>query len=282
MTRVLFVSGAQGADYQCDMVLHGLRTLLGADCVDARKLPCLYEGSPAIGLWSIYGNLPDIPIDREDIPAKIASRYFDAIIYGSVHRNRDYLDAVRAAYPPTRIAFIDGEDDHCTAPLNGAGVYFKREIPADPAYDWILPIEFAIPASKIRMDAQHKTIVMAPCDPRDRATYAYYASESAYYDQYSSALFGYTMRKGGWDCARHYEIMAAGALPYFANLEACPARTMWRLPKLDLVRARELCDRWMGAASAAEWTDLHERVHATLVRDLTTEAMARYVLEHLT
>eukprot|EP00960_Hanusia_phi_P056683 763340-Hanusia_phi.AAC.14 len=31
-------------------------------------------------------------------------------------------------------------------------------------------------------------------------------------------------RQAGWDCMRHYEILAAGAIPYFFNLTTCPRR----------------------------------------------------------
>ena len=36
--------------------------------------------------------------------------------------------------------------------------------------------------------------------------------------------FAITTRRGGWDCLRHYEIAAAGAVPCFRQLEAKPAR----------------------------------------------------------
>jgi hypothetical protein len=283
VTRVLFISGAQGADFQCDMLLHGLRSTLGPDCVDLNRFDSMYEGSPRIGFWSVYGNPPDVPIDRTDIPAKIAARYFDAVVYGSIHRCNQHLDAVRAAYPPSRIAFIDGEDDYGHASLRGAGLYFKREIPDDPAYDWMLPIQFCIPQSKVRDFHEicaTKTRLMSPLDPRDRSTYQYYESESGYYDQYSQSYFGLTMKKGGWDCSRHYEILASGCMPYFLDLENCPRRTMNWLPKLALIRARRFGEEWMDLLHG-EWCDLMFQVRRELFAHMTTEAMAEYVLGEL-
>ena len=50
-----------------------------------------------------------------------------------------------------------------------------------------------------------------------------FASEAAYYADLARSRFAITTRRGGWDCLRHYEIAAAGAVPCFRNLEAKPA-----------------------------------------------------------
>src|SRR5712671_4352045 len=115
--RVLYLSGATGADYQCDMLLHGIRTLLGPDCVDVNKLEFMYQNWPHPPFYSIYSLLPDIEIDRTDIGGKIRARYFDLIIYGSIHRYREHGELVRSLYPRNRIVYIDGEDDHSTVDL---------------------------------------------------------------------------------------------------------------------------------------------------------------------
>jgi len=258
------------------MLFHGLRSLLGPDCVDVRRISFMYHDTPSPPFFTVYGLLPDIPVDREDIPGKIRARYFDAVIYGSVHRNRDYFDEVRAVYPPSRIAYIDGEDDWSVAEI-GPGLYFKRELnDGHPAS--YFPIEFCIPREKIRLDSPTKTRLMSPLIPGDPSTYLYYGDEPAYYDQYAVSYFGRTRLKGGWDCCRHYEIMAAGCLPYFEGLESCPTRTLFRLPKPELLHARQLYDR----GSLDLWEYLMEKVRTVLLRDLTTESMARYLLEKLT
>jgi len=277
--KVLYITGAAGADYMADVVMHGLRSLLGPDLVDVNKMWFMYDTSPHYMFHSLYKLLPDILVDREDIPAKINSHYFDAIVYGSTHRCVDHLDHVRAAYPRNKIAFIDGEDDHGICGTLGQGWYFKREMPA-PHPD-MLPIQFGIPKEKIRpIDLARKTMLMAPCDPRDRTTYQYYDSESRYYDQYSDAYFGYTMKKGGWDCMRHVEIMAAGALPYFADLESCPVETLALFPKEELLRARIIHDTWPQHKDEYYIAILQNTVY-TLQTQVTTEAIARRVLDRL-
>ena len=40
--RILYISGAEGPDYVCDMLFHGLRRLLGADVVDVNRLWYMY------------------------------------------------------------------------------------------------------------------------------------------------------------------------------------------------------------------------------------------------
>jgi hypothetical protein len=43
-----------------------------------------------------------------------------------------------------------------------------------------------------------------------------------------------------WDCFRHYEILAAGSVPYFFDLEKAPAQTLANLPKQLLLELRGL------------------------------------------
>jgi hypothetical protein len=49
------------------------------------------------------------------------------------------------------------------------------------------------------------------------AAYAF-ESESDYYADLRGARFGVTTKRAGWDCLRHYEIAANGAVPCFRNL----------------------------------------------------------------
>lgn len=295
MTRVLFVSGAGMPDYQCDMLMHGLRELLGADAVDVARIWYLYAGDFADGRndlsalygrgFSIYGLLgDDRDVDRSDIAAKIAARHFDLVVFGSVRRCLDHLDLVLAHYPPRAIAFVDGEDDQSVfAPLVGRGVYFKRELVTEsPA---VRPIHFAIPRSKIATEAVPKTRFHAEIDPDDRRTYVY-TDEASYYRGYGQSFFGLTRRKAGWDCLRHYEIMANRCIPDFADIERCPPATMVPLPKYELWAARrELVGAGREAISSLEgrdrWEQLWRAIERVLHARLTTVALARYVLDSM-
>ena len=281
--KILYLSSASGADYQCDMIMHGLRSLLGPDLVDINKIEFMYQGWPHPPFYSIYALLPNIEVDREDIQKKIQTRYFDLIVYGSIQRYREHFDLVKSVYPTNRIVFIDGEDDHSTVDYVGAGIYFKREL-TDQHHPNILPIQFCIPKEKIRLEPFEKTRLMSPLIPGDYSSYIYYGDESKYYDQYSESYFAKTRKKGGWDCCRHYEIMAAGAIPYFDDIENCPTKTLFRMPKEGLLMARRIHDGW-GIDMDVEDTisDLYDPLLAdiwhNLTTQLTTESMAKYILD---
>src|SRR6266704_1995953 len=97
--KILFLSeGSHTCDYLRDMVFHGLRTLMGPDVVDVNRLNSMYQEADKSQMYgrgfTIYGLLPDIAVDREDIPRKIRDRYFDLVVYGSIHRFHDYYHEV--------------------------------------------------------------------------------------------------------------------------------------------------------------------------------------------
>jgi len=278
--KILYISKAEGADYLCDMIFHGLRSLFGPDVVDVNKIHFMYKGTPYPPFFTVYGNLSEIEVDRTDISRKIQTQYFDMIVYGSIQRCQSYLDEVCSTYPAHRIAFLDGEDDNVICSVRGRGLYFKRELDV-PDTD-LLPIQFCIPKEKILPEIPPKTRLMSLLNPADRTTYTYYASEAVYYQQYAESYFGRTMKKGGWDCCRHYEIIAAGCLPYFENLESCPPRTLGFLPKNNLLHARIMHDTWEQMDQRYDiWLELMLKVQESLRAHLTTEAMARYLVERV-
>ncbi|CAE7242202.1 MOD1 [Symbiodinium sp. CCMP2592] len=81
--------------------------------------------------------------------------------------------------------------------------------------------------------------MFAPLIPGNTRTYIY-NTEYAYYTQYSKGLFGITMRKMGWDCFRHYEIIMSGSIPFFIGLEDMPNRTMTSFPRALVASAMAL------------------------------------------
>lgn len=54
--------------------------------------------------------------------------------------------------------------------------------------------------------------------------------EEDYMNTYGKCKFAITMKKAGYDCLRHYEILAAGAVPYFIGLSDIPRNTMHTFP----------------------------------------------------
>lgn len=284
--KILFISGANGPDYLSDMVFHGLRSLFGTDVVDEHRLWYMYKSAGDLrGLYgkafTLYGLIDEGQVDRNDISAKVRAQFFDLVIFGSIWRYHEDLAEVSKYYPKSKIILLDGEDGpEFLVDGTKAGIYFKRELyTATPG---IFPIQFAIPEEKIAADTV-KTDFLAAIDPMNRATYVY-DDEKSYYAGYASSMFGKTMKKAGWDCLRHYEIMANGCLPYFTSLEHCPATIMQFLPKEELLVAKHLLDYkgfdfFNTPAGHDLWARLMERIHATLKQYLTTTALAKYVID---
>lgn len=54
------------------------------------------------------------------------------------------------------------------------------------------------------------------------SSYAF-ASEESYYEDIQKSRFGITTKRSGWDCLRHYEIAANGAVICFKDLDKKPA-----------------------------------------------------------
>lgn len=282
--KILFISaGGNTQDYLRDCVFHGLRSILGPDVVDVGKLNSMYVGADRSQMYgkgmTLYGELPDIPVDRTDILKKVAHSFFDLVIYGSIHRCQDLLHEVVSKYPPSRVVYIDGEDH--PGYLKGLpGIYFKREL--HNPQPGVRPIQFAIPKEKILKDGPPKSRLMAPMDPLDSSTYIY-KDEASYYAQYASSYYAATMKKAGWDCLRHYEILSQWAIPYFRCLEACPTSIMARLPKRELMVIKDFLelplDNNRESLMKSLYDYLIEPIMETMRSCLTTEALARSILD---
>ena len=107
----------------------------------------------------------------------------------------------------------------------------------------ISPISFAYPTNKF---IKNKNIQNS-----DQKIYGFsyiipgitkysFDNEDAYNSHYSKCLFALTFKKGGWDCFRHYEIIAAGAIPYFVDIDDMPVNIMTSFPKQLVKQAMQL------------------------------------------
>lgn len=103
-----------------------------------------------------------------------------------------------------------------------------------------------------------------------------YETEEDYYQQYKDSLFAKTSKKAGWDCMRHYEILANGAIPYFPELPHCPPQTMTTFPKDLVLRGNQLFEK---GASHEECRELLQDLLSYTRTHLTTEAVARSILD---
>ena len=242
--KILFIANGDLPDYQSDMVFHGGRMSLGENFVDCNKLWYMYkedkelywnsrvpENGKAYGRgFTMCGRLTEDNIDRNNISEKIKDHYFDKIIYGSCTRCLDHLELVREIYDKGDVILIDGEDDQeIRTHMLPYGTYFKRELlTAD--MDKARALYFAIPEDSIVDMIPTKNKEYATIIPGDLSTYIY-DNEQDYNNGYRESFFGITFKKGGWDCLRHYEIIANGCIPYFTDLSECPQHTMLSFPK---------------------------------------------------
>jgi hypothetical protein len=233
--NILYITKGDHVDYQNDCLLIGLKELYGSSVVDINKQLHNYETYDTSLVNSLYGKgmtvsrvLPDLEVDRTNLSAKIKNNFFDLIVYGSIWRCDDHLEKVLEHYPKNKVIAIDGEDHVFIHKSYGLGIkYFKREL--TEKHERLYPISFAFPTNKLNFKGT-KIKNFAHITPLDTSTYIY-DKEIDYYNDYNSSRFGVTMKKGGWDCLRHYEILANGCIPYFISIEKCPDLTLTDFPK---------------------------------------------------
>jgi hypothetical protein len=197
MTRILFLT-APHEDYLADSLLHGLRTLLGADVVDFPKAEYLYDSYPPERRselyghgFSLYGLLPDMPVDRHRPLDRARAGEFDLIVYADIWGSFGHFVELAPEVNGTPMAVLDGADRQEPYPYAGKwwrkrawwalprahtrAAYFKREL--TPATGWfrsfltippalasrlpsiraMRPISFSIPEEKVLGEpATHK------------------------------------------------------------------------------------------------------------------------------
>jgi hypothetical protein len=121
-------------DYAADGVFHGLRTLLGADAVDFPKAEYLYDTiTPEMRSrirgngFTLYGLLPDLPIDRDHILFRALAGEFDLVIFGDIWRTFGMFTewGPQLADAGVPMAIFDGSDR--PEPYPYAGVWWRRK-----------------------------------------------------------------------------------------------------------------------------------------------------------
>lgn len=145
------------------------------------------------------------------------------------------------------------------------------------------PIQFSISETKIVNEIPKKIKDFAFIVPGQLNTYIY-DNETEYYNDYQSSYFAITTKKAGWDCLRHYEILANGCIPYFTDLDKCPKDTMAFLPKKLIIEAMNLDGVSLGKIDHNKFD--HQKYYEILndllaytKKHLTTKSIAKYILE---
>jgi Flp pilus assembly protein TadD len=141
--KILFLTHPY-PNYVPDLLLHGLRKLLGGDVIDWPRKDCVYDGVLGLGVCPPDQLAPgwfpgDAGVDRNDIERKLAAGYFDVLV-----TDLRAFTTFNALYPTARIrgaAIIDGED---VPPQVDPGpcLLFRREHYGD---DRAVPLPMALP-----------------------------------------------------------------------------------------------------------------------------------------
>jgi hypothetical protein len=160
-------------------------------------------------------------LDGADTPKPYPARgeWWRPPYYGLLPRaHRKFLYFKREWTPQTRFSLLG----------QVLPVELRRRLPAHPH---LRPISFSIPAEKMVMELPAKTkdfpthVIDSEVAARIAGAQTSYAfeSEAAYYRDLQQSRFGITTKRAGWDCLRHYEIAANGAVPCFRDLDRKPA-----------------------------------------------------------
>lgn len=284
--EVLFINDFRNPDYLNDMIYHGLKGLWNLSISETTYPSYMIRDYPSKSKlygrgFTLYACMKnDVSIEIEEtILQKISDKFYGLIIYGSIKRCSYLVDFVTSVYDKKKVVFIDGEDEWFISrpDLVGKGHYFKREI-LEP-HDGVQPISFSIPSKWVTSTIPEKTKILANVNNKANKNYEH-ASEQEYHNEYGRSYFGITSKKAGWDCLRHYEILANGCVPLFEGLEQCPSNTLTSLPKNLLIEAnrRFRKEEW---PDQKEYADLVYALMAHTSKKCTTVAEAARLIERV-
>lgn len=275
--KILFIRKTQGTfDYEADSIYHGLITL-GHDVSVNGDVEHMYKTftGDIENRFSLYKNLDgEAKYIGEEAIDLILDKYFDKIIISDIRYYNSYWNDYNLffnSYRKEDIHLIDGQDDQFI--LDGIqqyGTLWKRELTDDRAN----PISFGVPKEKLIQDNPDKVKLFATVIPGEFDTYIY-TDENSYYSDYASSYYGKTWKKAGWDCLRHYEILANKCIPSFPDIESCPVNTMVDFPKELVIEANRYS---LKEEIHPEYDKLNNEIFEWTKNKLTTESVAKKIL----
>jgi hypothetical protein len=128
--RILFLSTSH-EDYLADSLLHGLKSLHGADVVDYPKVEFLYDTYPPERRgdlyghgFSLYGLLPDLPVERHRPLTRAREGHFDLIVFADLWNSFGRFVELAPGIERTPMAVLDGADRQ--EPYPYAGMWWRR------------------------------------------------------------------------------------------------------------------------------------------------------------
>lgn len=156
--------------------------------------------------------------------------------------------------------------------LKNGSIVLKRQLTN------IHPITFSIPREKIMsdIDSVESRGMLSPLIPGDMSTYIYNDEES-YYKQYQNSNFALSPKKAGWDCMRHYEILANNCLPVISNIDRMSRNTMstWSRPLLLAIERMHS----KGNFKEDEYLELLKTMKKLMIENMTCDVVASKMLK---
>eukprot|EP01061_Rhynchopus_euleeides_P020526 TRINITY_DN3338_c0_g1_i1.p1 TRINITY_DN3338_c0_g1~~TRINITY_DN3338_c0_g1_i1.p1 ORF type:complete len:540 (+),score=145.40 TRINITY_DN3338_c0_g1_i1:108-1727(+) len=171
------------------------------------------------------------------------------------------------------------------------------------------PIGFSIPSQHFRWSQSWKSKDFASQIPANGGTYKHTESagvrsagtpDEAYFHDYTHSYYCVTRKKAGWDCLRHYEILATGCVPFLVDIAALPANTMAFFPRELVWEAMTLPgvtyeedirgSFWFPESfkidhkifNKTRYFELASQIQAHARRHLTGGAMGKYIIDAVT
>jgi hypothetical protein len=154
--KILFVTDPY-PNYVPDLLLHGLRKLLGPQVVDYPRKDCLYEGILGVGVCpeelrcTDWFPDDDGKIDRTDVWLKVKKEAFDLVI--ADFRASPLLLKHHGTWPK-RCVIIDGEDKPQKIPAEHV-VICRRETDGS---DFSIPLPMALPVETFNWIQQYDNV----------------------------------------------------------------------------------------------------------------------------
>jgi Glycosyl transferases group 1 len=290
-----------------DLLLHGLRKLLGDDVVEYPRKDALYEG--ILGqpyLDKVDGLMADdSEVDRSEIGAKMSRGFFDIVIC-DIRAFRDNSSFLENNACP--LAIVDGEDT--PAPIKpGNYVILRRETDGS---DFSVPLQMALPAEVMDWIDRHRAkpknhsigfLGMRSTDTPDRNALldelvrlfpdslidswerpsGTWRGRDGYYRDLQSCKIALSLPGAGYDTFRYWEnaacnvVHVAKKIPLLIPNDFRSGREIVRFVGIDdLARSVERV-----LSGAIEWQEFAERSRERLRHYHTTERRARATIDRL-
>ena len=250
-------------DYLADTFLLGLKEIYGKNVAEYPVKNILYQNADLSqvrgGGFTYYGTLPQ-ELAKKCTGLNTIKDY-DLVVFTCIYKQYDIFRQLLPQLDPRKTILLDGEDKEniflyafkywkkpkywFSQKPHQRFCYFKREITPKtiqslyykviphflasyfPLHRHIFPISFGIPSCKIieKLPQKNKRFAAHIVDEeiKKRLGSESFKGVTTYYQDIQQSQYGITTKRGGWDCLRHYEIAANGAVICFKDLDKKPA-----------------------------------------------------------